>query len=68
MGTLLDLARTGCPALRAARFYVDFRAYISIASLYQKTPVNSDSRILRNCLFQIERARAPLKTQIKSAD
>ncbi|MGF6837342.1 hypothetical protein QF001_001209 [Paraburkholderia youngii] len=42
MGTLLDLARTGCPALRAARFYVDFRAYISIASLYQKTPVNSD--------------------------
>ncbi|MGF6650089.1 hypothetical protein OKW34_000651 [Paraburkholderia youngii] len=35
-GNLAGFGSAGCPALRAARFYVDFRAYISIASLTKK--------------------------------
>ncbi|MGF6552129.1 hypothetical protein [Paraburkholderia youngii] len=64
MRTLQGLARRFIRPFVLAVFMSIFVRIFQCPALYRKSPVNSDSRILRKCLFRIARIPAPLKRSI----
>ncbi|MGF6468426.1 hypothetical protein [Paraburkholderia youngii] len=62
-----NLAGFGSAAIRPFVLAVFMSIFVRIfqcPALYRKSPVNSDSRIPRKCLFRIARTPAPLKHSI----